>query len=77
MIYISSLYRFDEDLVAVGKTAKEAEDAVLKEYVRVFKRLNGGKHPSKVRWDSEDSYYSLAKGELYTVETDFGAVERI
>ena len=77
MIYISHLYRFDEDLVAVGKTEKEAEEAIIKEYIRVFKIMNNGRHPSRERWDAEDTYLSLAKSEIYTVETDFGEVERI
>ena len=77
-VYVTELERFGYVLKAVGRTAKEAEDAVIAEYIRTFKDLNNGEDPAEeVCGDdcfSTRSYLEVAKDELYTEKVEFGKV---
>lgn len=76
-VYVTELERFGYVLQAVGRTAKEAEDAVIAEYIRAFKDLNNGDDPAEVCDDeffSTRSYLEFARDELYTEKVEFGKV---
>ena len=76
-VYVTELERFGYTLKAVGRTAKESEDAVIAEYIRTFKDLNNGEDPAEVCYDgyfSTRSYLEVAKEELYTEKVEFGKV---
>ena len=40
-VYIARVYKFGYDLVAVSTTEDGAKDAIMKEYVRAYKDING------------------------------------
>lgn len=71
--FISQLERFDYTLTAVGRTKKEAEQSLLAEYFRVYKDINGTE-PDKDWVTDTETYWSLAKEEIFTEEVEFGKV---
>lgn len=76
-MYLSTVYRFDDVMVAVGKTKKEAEDALIKEYIETFEALNDGEHPKDIMFDYEESYLDVTRSEMYTTKINYGEVIRI
>ena len=72
-VFVAELFRFDDYLIAVGRTKKEAENAVLTEYYASYKDINGT--TPDVDWvDDDQTYWSLAKDEIFTEEVEFGKV---
>lgn len=72
-VFISQLERFGYTFEAVGRTAKEAETAVLSKYFELYKDING--NPPDVEWvDDRHTYWSLAKEEIFTEEVELGKV---
>ena len=72
-VFISQLERFGYTLTAVGRTKREAENAVLSDYYSVYKDVNGIA-PDEDWLDDEHTYWSLAKEEIFTEEVEFGKV---
>ena len=74
-IFVTELERFGYTLRAAGRTKKEAEDAVLAEYYNAYMDYNNGAKPDEEILDEgNNTYYNLAKTELYTEELPFGKV---
>lgn len=72
-VYVTELERFGYTIKAVGRTAKEAEDAVIEEYIRTFEDLNDGLDPAEAyEWDDARSYLDIARDELYTEKIELG-----
>lgn len=72
-VFISQLERFDYTLTTIGRTKKEAEESLLTEYFRVYKDINGTE-PDKDWVTDTETYWSLAKEEIFTEEVEFGKV---
>lgn len=65
--YLAQLDRFGYVLTAVGRTKKEAADAVLKSYTNTFKSENGidPRNDYIPNTEPKQTYFSLAETELY------------
>ena len=66
--------KFGYDLEVAAETEKECRDALLKEYVRAYKRRNGC-HPKTDYYYGERSNYEVAKDEIFVYEAKLGEVE--
>lgn len=79
MVYISELDRFGYTLRAVGKTKREAEDAIINEYVKTYKKWNDGEDPAVTE---SDRFYGdgrtmleVARDDIQTESAVLGEVE--
>lgn len=76
-VYLTELERFGYTLKAIGRTKKEAEDAVIAEYIRTFKNINGtdpAEEDTDRYFGDDRSCLDVARDELYTEEVEFGKV---
>lgn len=73
-VFIASIERFGYILQAVGQTKQQAENALLAAYFETYKDTNGI-NPDEDWVDNSDTYYYLAKREMFTREVEFGKVE--
>ena len=70
--YLATLDRFGYDITAVGRTEKEARDAVMDSYKDAYVHENGT-DPAKDRYPgSKESYLHLAETELCIEELPYG-----
>ena len=77
-VWVAQLERFDYTLVAVGKTEKEAREAILKEYIKAFTDLNGEDPRETVAEEygyDTTTFYDIAEEELFAEEVKFGEVK--
>lgn len=74
-VWFGELDRFGYVLQVVGRTEKEARDALIAEYVRVYKDINNGSDPRKDEWYDGESYYDNAIEDMNITEMAFGKVE--
>ena len=73
-MYIAQLDRFDEIIIAIGNTEKEARDAVIKKYIEIFKECNEGKHPSRIPFCGR-SYLAGAKDDVFVTDIEIGKAQ--
>lgn len=68
-VYLAQLERFGYTLTAVRGSRAEAEKAILKAYTKAFADVNDGENPAFIECPGTgESYYALAKKELYVEE---------
>lgn len=73
-IYICTLDRFGYTLTTAGKTEKQAREAIIKEYVKTYKKWNNGADPRKEE-RRNGTYYDEMLEDLYVYELPIGEVE--
>ncbi len=75
-IYIGTLDRFGYELTVVCNTEPECKDELLKEYVKAYKKRNGGNPRKEIAYDrhSENSYYIEAEEDIVIREYTIGKV---
>ena len=70
--YLAQLERFGYMITAIGRTEKEARDAVIRSYREAYIHENGI-DPGQDRMPySERTYLALAKEELFCTEIEYG-----
>ena len=74
-VWLGELDRFGYNLVVVGRTEKEVRDALAKEYIRVYKNINGCDPREDRPYYTDSSYFEEAMDEAYIREMPFGKVE--
>ena len=74
-VYIAEVERFGYTLTAMGKTEREAKDAIIAEYVRAYMDENEGSHPIKDEHPYGGTYYDNMLEDLSVEEIEFGVVE--
>lgn len=67
-VFLASLYRFGYDLYVVGRTEKEAKDAIKEAYIQTYMDWNDGEKPSAHE-------KQVAFDEIFVSELAFGEVE--
>lgn len=72
--YVASLYRFGYDLTVIETTEAKAIAAIMKEYKRAYKDINGT-DPTKDRYDEFYTYYGYAKECIEVEDLELGKVE--
>ena len=73
-IYFCEIERFGYTLQVIGLTEKEARDAMIEEYVRVFQEENG-EHPNEsIKYDDR-TYMDIFLDELFVDKRELGKVE--
>jgi len=70
--YLAKLDRFGYEITAIGRTEKEAADAVIKSYTNAYKSEHGISPGRDKMPYSDKSYLSLAKTELYVEKLELG-----
>lgn len=79
-IYMATLDRFGYDLTVIAKTKKEAEDALMEEYINAYKVRNGSDpredmYEDMYEYGGDRSYYEVAKGDIGIYDFELGKVE--
>ena len=84
-VWFCEIERFGYTLQVIGRTKEVVREAMIKEYVRAYKRQNNGADPQKAyllkksgssEYDSVDAdYFETFLDELYVEEREFGKVE--
>ena len=76
-IYFCETDRFGYTLQVIGRTEEEAKQAMINEYLKTYRRLNGT-DPSEDYWNyayDEESYLDVFLEELNVEKREFGKVE--
>ena len=84
-VWFCETERFGYTLQVIGRTKEEAKEAIIKEYVRAYKKQNDGADPQQAyllrqsgseEYDFIDAdYFETFLDELYIEEREFGKVE--
>ena len=76
-IYLAQLERFGYTLTAVAETKKEATKIVMDEYIRAFKKYNGGEDPRRTPSDyyAGETAYKSAKDDMSIIDITKGKCE--
>lgn len=77
-VYLASLYRFGYDLTTVETSEEKAVNAIMTEYVRAYKDINGTDPTEDISndyYDNSETYYEVAKQEIDITEMVIGKVE--
>ena len=74
IIYICELYRFGYDLRVAGNSEEEVRNAMIKEYVKTYKKYNGT-DPKKDEDRYGDTYYDAMLNDLNIYKVTLGKVE--
>lgn len=84
-VWFCETERFGHTLQVIGRTKEEAREAMIKEYVRAYKRQNDGADPQQeylLKQSGSDEYsaadadyFEIFLDELYIEEREFGKVE--
>ena len=74
-VWLCEMDRFGYTLQVVGRTEKEAKEAMTAEYIKAFKNANDGEDPSEVEYNDSETYFDCFMEELYATEMEFGVVE--
>lgn len=77
-LFLGTLDRFGYELTVIAHTEEECKKALMKEYLRVFKRDNPNLNPKKDLWDerySDMTFYEAAMNDIGFVEMEVGKVE--
>ena len=74
-VYICELERFGYTLTAVGETEEQAKNAIIKEYVKTYKKWNDGEDPRKEERRGGVSYYDEMLEDIITYDLPIGKVE--
>ena len=73
-IYLGQLERFGYMMTAIGTTRKEVEKTLLEEYMRSYEKINGADPREEKAYGDDQTYYDVAKDELYITEMTAGTV---
>ena len=73
-IYFCEVDRFGCTLQVIGRTEEEARQAMIDEYLKIYKKENGC-HPKDDMFWSDRSYWDVFLDELYVSKREFGKVE--
>ena len=84
-VWFCEIERFGYTLQVIGKKKEEAREAIIKEFVRAYKKQNDGADPQQEfllkqsgsdEYDPIDAdYFETFLDELYIEEREFGKVE--
>ena len=74
-VYIATVDRFGYDLTVVGRTEKEAKDALIEEYIKVYQKRNGTSPDEDLHMRSCGSYLDYMEEDIEINEYEFGKVE--
>lgn len=70
---LATLDRFGYELTTIAETKEAAIKAMMKEYTRVYKQINGTT-PRKDMYDEGVSFYAQAKEDINIHEIEIGKV---
>lgn len=74
-VWLAELDRFGYILRVVGRTKEEAEDALMKEYVKTYRNRNGSNPKNVSFYGADESFYDVALSDMSVTEMPFGEVD--
>lgn len=74
-VWVATIDRFGYDLTVVEETEDKAREALIKEYIRTYKKYNNGSNPATDDGGWGRTYLEVMEEEIDCTEMTFGKVE--